>query len=225
MLNLTEIRNQTVSTEDFFCSSTLSEPKPRIIASAFSIPICINAFIGNVLIIVVLPKVSSLHPPSKLLLGCLASTDLCVGLVAQPLYVFLLLSSKYSKHYCYYLGIFYSLASAIFCAASLMTLTAISVDRLLALTLGLQYRQVVTLKRVWVLVVTLWLFNMKNAVMSILNLRIAYSIFSTEVILCIIASIFCYTKIYCILRQNRAQVQPYVHQVQPHVHQGQQNQG
>ena len=218
MLNLTEIRNQTVSTEDFFCSSTLSEPKPRIIASAFNIPLCITAFIGNVLIIVVLPKVSSLHPPSKLLLGCLASTDLWVGLVAQPLYVFLLLSSKYSKHYCYYLGIFYSLASAIFCAASLMTLTAISVDRLLALTLGLQYRQVVTLKRVWVLVVTLWLFNMKNAVMSILNLRIAYSIFSTEVILCIIASIFCYTKIYCILRQNRAQVQP-------HVHQGQQNQG
>lgn len=217
MLNLTEIRNQT-SKEHFFCSSTLSEPKPRIITSAFNIPLSITAFIGNVLIIVVLPKVSSLHPPSKLLLGCLASTDLCVGLVAQPLYVFLLLSSKYSKHYCYYLGIFYNLASAIFCAVSLMTITAISVDRLLALTLGLQYRQVVTLKRVWVLVVTLWFFNMKSAVMSILNLRIAYSIFATEVILCIIASIFCYTKIYCVLRQNRDQVQP-------HVHQGQQNQG
>ena len=94
MQNLAEIRNQP-ATEKFYCLSTLTEPKPKIITLAINIPLCITAFLGNFLIIAVLPKVSSLHPPSKLLLGCLASTDLCVGLVAQPLYIILLLSSEY----------------------------------------------------------------------------------------------------------------------------------
>ena len=216
MQNLTDIRNQT-TTEKFYCSLALTEPKPKIIISAINIPLCITAFLGNFLIIAVRPKVSSLHPPSKLLLGCLASTDLCVGLVAQPLYVMLLLSSQLSKP-CYYARVLFNSTSAIFCAASLMTLTAISVDRLLALKMELQYRQVVTLRRVSILVVTFWLYSIKTAIISLYNLRIASNIFATEVILCIIASTCCYTKIYRVLRQNRAQVQH-------HVHQGQQNGG
>ena len=39
------------------------------------------------MILIVLHKESSLHPPSKLLLRCLATTDLCVGLIAEPLAV------------------------------------------------------------------------------------------------------------------------------------------
>ena len=91
-------------------------------------------------------------------------------------------------------------------------------DRLFALMLGLQYRQVVTLRRVWVLVVAGWLYSSKSAIMVLYNLRISYSIFAIEVILCIIASNCCYTKIYRALGQNRAQVQH-------HVLQAQQNQG
>ena len=211
MQNLTEISNQT-TTAELFCSSTPTEPKTKIITSAINIPLCITAFLGNLLIIAVLPKVSSLHPPSKLLLSCLACTDLCVGLVSQPLCVILLLSSQLSK-LCFYVKVLFYLSSAIFCAGSLM-----SVDRLLALMLGLQYRQVVTLRRVWVLVVTGWLYSNKSAIMVLYNLRISYSIFAIEVILCIIASNCCYTKIYRALGQNRAQVQH-------HVLQAQQNQG
>ena len=37
-------------------------------------------------ILVALNKKSSLHPPSKLLYRCLATTDLLVGLITQPLY-------------------------------------------------------------------------------------------------------------------------------------------
>ena len=216
MQNLTEISNQT-TTAELFCSLTPTEPKTKIITSAINIPLCITAFLGNLLIIAVLPKVSSLHPPSKLLLGCLACTDLCVGLLLQPLYVFLLLSSQVSKH-CYYARVSFQSSSAIFSAVSLMTLTAISVDRLLALMLGLRYRQVVTLRRVWILVVAGWLYNSKFAITVLYNHRTAYSIFAIEVVLCLIASNCCYTKIYRVLHQNRSQVQH-------HVQQGQQNQG
>ena len=39
---------------------------------------------------------------------------------------------------------------------SLMTMTAISVDRLLALLLGLRYKQIVTLKRTYTIVANFW---------------------------------------------------------------------
>ena len=54
--------------------------------SAVNILLSITAILGNSLILVALHKESSLHPPSKLLYRCLATTDLLVGLVSQPLY-------------------------------------------------------------------------------------------------------------------------------------------
>ena len=46
-----------------------------------------TVFLGNAVILIALHKQSSLHPPSKLLLRCLAKTDLCVGLVTEPLII------------------------------------------------------------------------------------------------------------------------------------------
>ena len=45
----------------------------------------ITAILGNSLILAALHKESSLHPPSKLLYRFLATSDLLVGLVSQPL--------------------------------------------------------------------------------------------------------------------------------------------
>jgi len=44
----------------------------------------ITTFLGNALIVIALHKESSLHPPSKLLLRCLATTNLCVVLISLP---------------------------------------------------------------------------------------------------------------------------------------------
>ena len=107
----------------------------------------IFATLGNVLILIALRNVSSIHPPTKLLFRCLAITDLCVGLLGQPLYVYvdyitisLDTGDFIGELYYVYLFIIYVLV-----AVSLLTLAAISVDRLLALLLGLRYRHVVTL--------------------------------------------------------------------------------
>ena len=153
MLNLTDIRNLTRIEE----SSTLTGLRAYITISAINIPLSITAFLGNALIIAALPKVSFLHAPSKLLLGCLASTDLCVGLIVQPLYVNYLLSSRCSK-LCYYSTLLFNYTCTIFCGVSLMTLTAISMDRLLAVLLGLRYRQIS--KRPYrVIVITIWVVS------------------------------------------------------------------
>ena len=115
----------------------------------------ITAFLGNALILVALRKESSLHPPSKHLLRTLTATDLCVGLIAEPLFATLLLVAV-NEHWkiCRYAIIAVTIVSFILCGVSLFTLTAISVDRLLALLLGLRYKQVVTLKRVYLMTVT-----------------------------------------------------------------------
>ena len=99
----------------------------------------ITAFLGNALILVALHKDTSIHPPSKLLYCNLAITDLCVGIIVEPLNV-AHWTSVVNKRWdiCYYTYLTAYSPSATLCSVSLVTLTAISVDRLLALLLGLR---------------------------------------------------------------------------------------
>ena len=119
-----------------------------IFLSAVNIFLSIAAFLGNTLILVALHKETSLHPPSKLLYRNLAITDLCVGIISEPVAVTYWISVVNERwDICYYAYWAASFSSYTLCAVSLLTLTAMSLDRLLALLLGLRYRQVVTLKR------------------------------------------------------------------------------
>ena len=165
-----------------------------------------TAFLGNVLIIIAFQKVRSFHPPSRLLLSCLAVTDLCVGLIAQPLYVSFLLSREHSR-LCYYSAALSNIVAVTFCGVSLLTLTGISIDRLLALLLGLRYRQVVTLRRVRLLVVSVWLLCFPLAIMLVFYHDIAIRIMYISMLLCIVTSTFCYIKIYFSLSHHRSRIQ------------------
>ncbi|KAL9960238.1 hypothetical protein ACROYT_G033669 [Oculina patagonica] len=213
MMNVTEDANQT-SIEDLFCKADVVETHQKILVSTINILLSITAFLGNMLIIVALQKPSRfLHPPSKLLFGCLASTDLCVGLITQPLHVIFLMSTgNYQR--CYYVGILSITIGVILGGLSLCTMTAISVDRLLALMLGLRYRQVVTLRRAWVVVVTFWLCNTAIAMTFFSSLRITAALTGVVVSLCMVTTTLCYTKIYSILRHHQATVQGNVKQGQ-----------
>ena len=195
--------------QEFFCTSGLGAAQ-KIFNLALTLPLSISAFLENVLIIVALKKVSSLHQPSKILLGCLACTDLGVGLISQRLHSAYLMFPDHSKGFYYFNTI-----GAILCGVSLLTMTAISVDRLLALLLGLRYRQVVTVRRVWALVVNLWVFSTFNAMVIFYSFRIATGIACAMLLLCIAISTFCYTKIYRTLRLHQTRVQDQVHQGQP----------
>ena len=58
-----------------------------IFLSALNIFLSITAFLVKTLILVALLKETSLHPPSNLLYRNLAITDLCVGIIVEPLQV------------------------------------------------------------------------------------------------------------------------------------------
>ena len=200
--------------EGFLCNTRgLLNLNQRIIISAFNIPLSITAFLGNVLIIIALQKPSSLHPSSKLLLGCLAVTDLGVGLIAQPLRITYLMSPEQSK-FCYYARVFYNTLGLIFCGVSLLALTVISIDRLLALMLGLRYRHVVTSRRVRVVVVSMWLTMIAIVIIIFHLFSISNFVVCTILLLCITISTCSYTKIYFTLRKHQAQLQGHSHQAQ-----------
>ena len=209
MANLTKQGDYTI-TQEYFCTIGL-EIHQKIVISALNIPQSITAFLGNALIISALQKVSPLHSASRLLLGCLAATDLGVGLITQPIRIALFMSPEHSK-LCYYLTALFETIGAMFCAVSLLTTTAISVDRLLVLLLGLRYRRVVTLRRASVFVATLWIFTTAMVLVAFYNFHIAINIAYVVLLLCIGTSTFCYTKIYLALRHHQTQVQGEVHQ-------------
>ena len=155
--NLTEDRTQTKAFVDFRCSpSVVGGLQPQsIYFSAVYILLSITTFLGNSLILVALHKESALHAPSKLLYRCLATTDLLVGIFSQPImatYWMLVVQENWSR--CRYAGDAAFILGYTLYGVSLSTMTAISVDRLLALMLGLRYKQIVTLKRTYLIVVT-----------------------------------------------------------------------
>ena len=92
-------------------------------------------------------------------------------------------------------------------------MTAISLDRLLALLLGLRYRQVVTLKRVYLITIAFYVVSTAPSAMRLfLNSLITSWIDITVVSLCLLTSIFSYTKIFFTLRHHQHQVHNHVQQ-------------
>ena len=186
-----------------------------IILLVLNILLTISASVGNALILFALHKETSLHPPSKLLFRCLAATDLLIGLVSQPLHATYLLSlltmsQGWQENFCVYSVTLATITSNVLCLVSLMTSTAISVDRLLALILGLRYRQVITFKRTLIALILFCLVDI--ALVSFFHLIYNNNKSKTfvTVALCIgnlATSAFCYAKIVVKIRQHHRQVQ------------------
>ena len=139
--NSTEGGTRTETYEVLPCSPYLlvGLQQESISFSAIQIFLSITAFLGNFLILVALNKEHSHHPPSKLLYRCLATTNLLVGLVRQPLAItyWMSLVHEHGSLFWYARDTVY-ISSYALCSVSLFTLMAISVDRLPALLLGIR---------------------------------------------------------------------------------------
>ena len=215
--NFTEDENHK-TVQGLFCSAEFVRgvESEIIFLSALNIFLSVTAFLGNTLILVALYKETSLHPPSKLLYRNLAITDLCVGIIVEPLVVTYGTSVvKERWDICYYAVRAVTSASFIFCSVSLLTVTAISVDRLLALLLGLGYRQVVTFRRTFITVTSFWILSIVVVSTVFLNLRISSWYLCIGTALCLVTTIFAYAKVFVTLRHNQIHVQSHAAQGQP----------
>ena len=172
---------------------------------SFNIFLAFTATLGNTLILIALHKVSSIHPPTKFLLRCLAMSDFCVGVIVQPLFAAFLkgIASENWR----ILKLTSAFVNFFFCGFSLATASAISMDRLLALLMGLRYRHTVTLRRVRCLVVCLLLVVIATSFMfSLSSGGIASSAGFVVIIPSLFLSVFSHVKIFLKLQQHQAQV-------------------
>ena len=197
------------SIRELYCSANVTARvhDELIVLLVLNTFLSITAFLENTLILVALHKEYSLHPPSKLLLRSLAITDLLVGIIVEPLYVVYLMSVKSQRwDICYNVYVALFIASYILCSVSLLVLTAISVDRLLALWLGLRYRQVVTLRSVYITVIVMWVLPIVATTSYIWNPQLLSLLLYIHLSLCLSIIIFSYMKIFFMLRHYQIQV-------------------
>ena len=196
-MELNETNTQSIPTEIAVFLSTLN------------IFLSITAPLGNALILVALHKETSLHPPTKRLFRCLAITDLCVGIITQPLFTVFLFSSattEVNRKVIFYIATLCTASSFVLCQLSIFTSSAISVDRLLALLSGLRYRHVVTLPRVRAATTFFWLTGISIGAIYFWSHNIAvYAGFSLT-ISSLATSVFSYSTIYFKLQRHRLQV-------------------
>ena len=213
--NITGSGTQTKTFEGSECSPYwVGELKQQSISfSAINILLSITATLGNYLILAALHKESSLHPPSKLLYRCLATTDLLVGLVTQPVaatYWMSLVHEHWSL--CRYTRDVGYITGFALCGVSLFTMTAISVDRLLAMLLGLRYKEIVTLRRTYIILAIVWVVCLIAGLFSHLDHRITFWCSPISISPCLVISVASYTKIFRALSHHRAQIQYHAQQ-------------
>ena len=168
----------------------------------------ITAIVFNSVTIQALRKTSSLPLPLKTLLVSLAVSDLLVGLLVQPFYIGLLIKwlqrDNSTDATCNTFFVIISFLSAV----SFFGVVTLSGDRFLAVHLHLRYQELVTCKRVVVLVISIWVFT---AFLSLIYLWVStniffYLIFISGVIFLVCSGLL-YYKIYVSVRRHRNQIQ------------------
>ena len=148
-----------MQTEEFFANFSCSQQfnqgldNQRIAFSVINKPLAIVALVGNAVILIALHKETSLHKPSKVLLRNLVASDLCVGFVQLAFVAYVISILQRQWQICRFFCFVFISSGTISVAVSLWTITAISVDRLLGMLLKLMYRQVVTLRKVYVVAI------------------------------------------------------------------------
>ena len=146
----------------FFLNVNLDQTKDTfmaiILTCTLNVVFSLLTSIGNVIILHVIWKKQELHSPSFILLFCLSASDLLVGLICQPYFVIYHIAELADRFnvYCKF-RITQTISSYITSGVSLAILSAISIDRLLSLTLHLRYSMVVTVDRIVRIVSVLWI--------------------------------------------------------------------
>ena len=111
----------------------------------------------NIVTIYAIHKTSAIAKTLKTLLLSLACSDVAVGLFSQPIYTFFLVKWLHLDHINCNTYQVLNIAVFLFLAASFLGVVAVGVDRFLAVHLHLRYQELVTHRRVVVVVIGKWL--------------------------------------------------------------------
>ena len=161
----------------------------------------------NAVILLSIRRNASLHTPSNMLLVNLALSDIAFGLLVQPLFIAGVIAriEQRGRAFCVVSVSTNALGNCL-CCVSLLTLTAINSERYLALRLHLRYQEVVTVKRILLLVISMWTFGALVGLLWLLHVKVC-RIFSLIVIFsCVLLVSYASSNVYRIVRYHQRKI-------------------
>ena len=165
-------------------------------------PLMLLSIIGNALVLVAILKTPSLRSPSVIFLCSLAVSDLLVGLVVQPGYIVEQMVKTVPKLQEAVGGMGFA-----GCGVSLWTITAITVDRFLALHYHLQYPNLMTTSRAIYTIITIWFIITLFSFSILWSRSIQYFLAAFCNTICLLVCLVCFIKIHRIVRRHQLQIQ------------------
>ena len=169
--------------------------------------LAIATAMANSCILTTIWRTPSLHAPSNVILFSLALSDLGVGLLAQPAAVINTVAKIHGFiNTACISGVAVAALSTYLCGVSLLSVTAVGIDRYLALHLHLRYKQLVTNKRVIALLVFTWLFVALLLVTWLWYPRFILGLGIAVGCICILITSACFFRIYLVLRYHFRQI-------------------
>ena len=202
MLNYSFVDKNESKSDNLKMDNSSSLETVVVINCILNAPLMLTSITGNALVLVAILRTPSLRSvPSTIFLCSLAITDFLVGLVAQPVYIADKLHhstglSKVKDFMFYFL-----------CGVSLKTITAISVDRLLALHYHVTYANLMTTKRAMNASASLWFVSILFPCLTqVWKSELFFLMAAVVITICFIISSASYIKIYFIVRHHQIQI-------------------
>lgn len=169
--------------------------------------LAIATAMANWCILTTIWRTPYLHTPSNVILFSLALSDFGVGLLAQPAAVINTVAKIHGFiNTACISGVAVAALSTYLCGVSLLSVTAVGIDRYLALHLHLRYKQLVTNKRVIALLVFTWLFVALLLLTWLWYPRFILGLGIAVGCICILITSACFFRIYLVLRYHSRQI-------------------
>ena len=174
----------------------------------FNIFLSYTAFMLNIVTIYAIYKTSTMPNTLKTLLLSLACSDVAVGLFSQPLYTFFLINwLRLDNPSCNAKQV-RTISNTLFSGASFLGVVAVSVDRFLAVHLHLRYQELVTHRRVVIVVIVIWVYNAFLSLMILWGpLGILDVVGMINFAFSFIITLVVYIRIYLTMRRHKNHIQ------------------
>ena len=155
---------------------------------------------GNLLVLSAIKRSPSLYSPSIIFICSLAVSDLLVGFIVQPLFI----ARELTQLHLLMLPLETTAYAA--CGFSLCIMTAICLDRYVALHYHLRYPTVMTTTRAIYLVACVSLIIFLVAISYFWNRTVYLYIMATGICTCLSTSVAFYIRIHQIVRRHQIQI-------------------
>ena len=162
----------------------------------------------NIVTIYAIHKTSAIAKTLKTLLLSLACSDVAVGLFSQPIYTFFLVKWIQLDNIKCDIYQVLNISAHLFSIASFLGVVAVGVDRFLAVHLHLRYQELVTHRRVVVVVIGKWLCS------AFVSLMIFWGLLSTQQLINLVGAalgfiiaLVVYIRLYFTVQRHKNQIQ------------------